>query len=264
MVKKQYRPNLSQEQRLWKQGFEFVVGLDEAGRGPLAGPVTAAAVMVRKFSISNFPRPRLGSAEGGQFSKKPKIQNTPSARAQGEGKYEILSRIRDSKKLSENQRERWYEILVKHPNIKWGIGLVSEKIIDKINIFEATKLAMKKALNDLQKNNCRIFYDRRIYDTKVLFKEADNCFLLIDGNFILEDLNINQKSVIRGDEKIFSCAAASIIAKVTRDRLMQKYHKKFPQYGFDQHKGYGTKKHFKAIKKYGPCSIHRRTFATLN
>jgi len=83
---------------------------------------------------------------------------------------------------------------------------------------------------------------------------------LLDGNFTLEDIYISQKAIIRGDEKIFSCAAASIIAKVTRDRLMIKYHKKYPQYGFDRHKGYGTKKHFRAIKQYGPCFLHRKSF----
>ena len=117
--------------------------------------------------------------------------------------------------------------------------MVSEKIIDKINIFEATKLAMKKAI-------------------EALACEAE--YLLLDGNFTLEDLSINQKAVVRGDEKIISCAAASIIAKVTRDRLMQKYHKKYPQYGFDSHKGYGTKKHFEAIKKHGTCVLHRKSF----
>ncbi len=198
-------PNFNEEKKCWRRGYKNVVGLDEAGRGPLAGPVTAAAVTVRQFPISNF-----------QFPK-----------------------IRDSKKLSAKQREQWYKILTKHPDIIWGVGIVSEKIIDKINIFEATKLAMKKAVGALQ---------------------CQQDFLLIDGRDTLEDLYISQKAIIKGDEKVFSCAAASIIAKVTRDQLMLKYAKKYPQYGFEKHKGYGTRQHCEILRKHGPCKIHRRSF----
>lgn len=197
--------NFSEELKLWKRGYRIVVGLDEAGRGPLAGPVCAAAVCA---------------------AAKLKVQSAKL-------------KVKDSKKLSPAQREYWYEILTGHPDIKWSIGMVSEKIIDKINIFEATKLAMKKAI-------------------EALGVEPDH--LIIDGMFTLEDLSINQKAIIRGDEKVFSCAAASIIAKVTRDRLMCRYAKKYPQYGFERHKGYGTRQHFAAIKNHGPCEIHRRSF----
>lgn len=196
--------NFNYENTILKQGYFLIAGLDEVGRGPLAGPVVACAVVVKKFFYDEF-RPN----------------------------------IRDSKQLSEKQREKWFEFLTNTPEIKWGIGIVSEKIIDEINILEAAKLAMKKALDNL--------------------KIAPD-FLLIDGNFLLEDLNINQKAVIKGDEKIFSCAAASIIAKVTRDRLMLKYAKKYPAYGFEKHKGYGTRFHLAALKKHGPCEIHRRSF----
>jgi len=215
-MKKVQRPDLSHEKKLWRQGRRLVVGLDEAGRGPLAGPVTAAAVMVRQFSIFNF-----------QFSKKSKIQNLE------------LTDIRDSKKLSARRREEWYGFLTSHPDIKWSVGLASEKEIDRLNILAATKLAMKRALANLA-----IKPDQ----------------LLLDGNFLLEELSVSQTAVVRGDEKIVSCAAASIIAKVTRDRLMLRYHKKYPQYGFDHHKGYGTRQHFRAIKKHGPCVLHRRSF----
>jgi ribonuclease HII len=124
--------------------------------------------------------------------------------------------------------------------VEWGVGSVSEKVIDKINILEATKLAMKKAVE-------------KINDKKAI--------LLIDGNFKI-NMERKQQPVIRGDEKVLECSMASIIAKVERDRLMEKYHKKYPQYGFDSHKGYGTKKHFEAIKKYGLCDIHRKSFRT--
>ena len=151
--------------------------------------------------------------------------------------------------LSPKQREKIYNALVKHPDIEWGIGIVSEKVIDKINILEATKLAMEKAIDDLIKKRSaqKVRY-------RVLFD-----YLLIDGNFGL-DINIPQKSIIKADQKVFSCALASIFAKVTRDKIMEKYHKKYPQYGFNKHKGYGTEHHFKMLKKYGPCKIHRKTF----
>ncbi len=223
-------PNFNEEKKLWKQGFNFVVGLDEAGRGPLAGPVVAAAVML---IINNKKHSHI-------------LKNVR------------MLGIRDSKKLSPKQREFFYRILTNHKNIKWGIGIVSEKVIDKINILEATKLAMQKALNNLNlslkkgKNKSVIINGRRLLQTGV-------GFLLIDGNFVL-NLEIAQKSIIKGDEKVFSCMAAGIIAKVTRDRIMQKLHKRYPQYGFTFHKGYPTSLHVKNLKSLGPCKIHRKTF----
>jgi len=194
--------NLKYEKKLWKKRFKRVVGLDEAGRGPLSGPVVAAAV-------SLIPNSKF-----------------------------LIPKLRDSKKLTLKRREEFYKILTKNPAIEWGIGKVSEKVIDKVNILEATKLAMKKAIKNLE-------------------RKPD--FLILDGNFKI-NVDIPQKSIIKGDEKVFSCATASIIAKVTRDRIMQKYHKKFPTYGFNKHKGYPTKLHLKMLKKYGPCKIHRMTF----
>ena len=206
-------PNLNEEKILWKKGFKCVVGLDEVGIGPLAGPVVAAAVLVKcnaKIFAKNFG-------------------------------------VRDSKKFSAMQREKLYKVLTNHKDIEWGIGIVSEKIIDKINILEATKLAMVKAAKDIG------------------IKEID--FLILDGNFKIDTSRLRQgfgepkqKSVIKGDEKIFSCAAASIIAKVTRDNLMEKYDKKYPNYGFKKHKGYPTKAHFTSLEEFGPCPIHRKSF----
>jgi len=206
-------PNFKEEKKLWRQGYNFVVGLDEAGRGPLAGPVVAAAVTVKSLSY----------------------------------KVIKLKGINDSKKLSAQKREYFYNILINHKDIKWGIGIVPEKIIDKINILEATKLAMQKAISQLS-------YKPHGRD---VCKTTD--FLLIDGNFKIKS-EIPQKSVIKGDQKVFSCAAAGIIAKVTRDRIMQKMHKKYPKYGFAYHKGYGTILHIKNLKSFGPCKIHRKTF----
>ena len=163
--KKQSTPEISviiasfnEEKNIWHKGYERVVGLDEAGRGPLAGPVVASAVMVRQFKISN-----------------------------------LKFKINDSKKISAKNREKIYEILINHPDIRWGIGIVSEKVIDKINILEATKLAMQKAIINLQNkfspnSNCR---DKE-------GKGLDVNFLLIDGNFGLQ-AKIPQKSIIKGD-----------------------------------------------------------------
>ena len=218
-------PTFKEETKLWRKGYEFVVGLDEVGRGPLAGPVCAAAICV-------FKKTQIAAA-------KFKVRNSTLRLRSGQ-ELKIFDGIRDSKKLTAKQRERWHKVLINNPEIKWGVGIVSEKIIDKINILQATKLAMRRAITNLK-------------------IEPD--YLLLDGSFLLEDLLISQKSIIRGDEQVFSCAAASIVAKVTRDRLMCKYHKRFPQYGFDRHKGYGTKRHFEKIQKHGPCKIHRLSFA---
>ena len=201
------RSSLQEEKKLWRKGYKYIAGIDESGRGPLAGPVVAAAVMIKKFSIFNF-----------QFSK-----------------------IKDSKKLSSKKREEFYKLITKNPAIKWGIGKVSEKVIDRINIKNAAELAMERAIKKLK-------------------YRPD--FLIIDGkhlkNYKLKA--ISYKPIIKADEKVFSAAAASIIAKVTRDRIMRRFHKKYPQYGFDKHKGYPTKHHRKMLKKYGPCKIHRKTF----
>jgi ribonuclease HII len=199
------------EKRLWTKGYKLVVGLDEAGRGPLAGPVVASGLCVAAKEINK----------------------------------DLFRIIRDSKKLSPTQREVAFGTLLKESKIVFGIGIVSEKIIDKINIFEATKLAMERAVADLSKK---------------IGKKPD--MILIDGKHTI-NLPIEQEAIVKADDKIFSCSAASIIAKVTRDRLMDKLHKKYPQYGFSKHKGYGTKMHFQMIKKYGPCKIHRKSFAPI-
>ena len=187
-----------------------MAGIDEVGRGPLAGPVVAVAVILNfQFSISN------------KFSMK-----------------QFLN-VKDSKKLSSEKREEIYKIVKNHPQITYGVGKVSEKVIDKMNILNATKLAMKRAINNLK------------------LKKID--YLILDGNFGL-NIDISQKSIIKGDEKVMSCALASIVAKVERDRLMVKYHKKYPDYGFDRHKGYGTKFHYEMLRNFGPSVIHRKSF----
>ena len=207
--------NLQTEKYYWKKGYKIIIGLDEVGRGPLSGPVTTAAVIINsKFQIKN------------------------------KNFKEILKNARDSKKLSEKQREKIFKLIQKCPDIKFTISSVGPKTIDKINISEATKKAMKNCLN-------KIFPKRNL--KKIL--------ILIDGNRILDkNLKIPQKTIVKGDNKIFSIALASIIAKVTRDRKMEKLSLQYPKYYFHQHKGYGTKLHKKLIKKYGPCKIHRKSY----
>jgi len=206
-------PNFREEKKLRRKGYKMVVGIDESGRGPLAGPVITCAFCFGKHDRS------LTSVED-------KLRRIA---------------IKDSKKLTPKKRQEIYEALKKNPNIEWGIGRVSEKVIDRVNILEATKLAMKRAVKNLEK------------------KCSNADFLLIDGNFGI-NMDIAQKSIVKADEKVFSCVAAGIIVKVTRDRMMLRYHKKYPEYGFDRHKGYPTKLHREIIKQCGFCKIHRKSF----
>ena len=208
------RSSLREEKKLWKKGYKRVACLDEAGRGPLAGPVVAGAVMIRRSDLPTFKN----------FWRSD------------------LHNIKDSKQLTAKQREKFYKILTKHLAIEWRVGKASEKVIDKINILEATKLAMARAIQKLK-------------------RKPD--FLILDGNFKINS-KIPQKSIIKADEKVFSCSAASIIAKVSRDRIMRRYHKRYPLYCFNQHKGYPTLLHRKMLKKYGPCKIHRKTFGAID
>lgn len=186
------------EDKFLKKGYKLIAGVDEAGRGPLAGPVVSAAVILKTNDFKN--------------------------------------RIDDSKLLSPLQREK-AAIEIKEKAFV-AIGIVSEKIIDEINILEATRLSMKKAVN---------------------FLNPKPEFVLIDGNVPL-DIDIGFENIIDGDAKCFSIACASIIAKVTRDRIMSIYHNLWPEYEFIRHKGYGTKRHVGILNKIGPSPIHRLSF----
>ena len=205
-------PTLVEEEKMWRNG-QYIIGVDEAGRGPLAGPVMAAAVAIM---INDKCEELLNLG------------------------------VNDSKKLSPKKREEIFEILTSHPLVLWSVGEASEKEIDEINILQASLLAMRRAVEKLIDKNDRL--------------ERENFFVYIDGREVIPNLTANQKSIINGDAKVFSIAAASIIAKVTRDRLMLKYAEKYPQYGFEKHKGYGTKQHYEMIEKHGICRIHRKTF----
>ena len=205
-------PTLTEEEKLWRQG-RMLVGVDEAGRGPLAGPVVAAAVAICLSDdalVEEFMK--LG--------------------------------VRDSKFILPKKREQLYGILTAHTAVSWGVASVDEKAIDRINILQASLLAMKYAVDAMMKKQ----------------SVPQQPYLYIDGRDIIPDMSVDQKAVIGGDAIVFSIAAASIIAKVTRDRMMGVYAKEYPQYQFEQHKGYGTKLHYAAMREYGPCPIHRKSF----
>jgi len=181
------------------KGYQTIAGVDEAGRGPLAGPVVAAAVLLVSGSCFNG--------------------------------------LNDSKKLSSQAREKFF-LVIKKQALSYGIGIVDVEKIDKINILQASLLAMKHAVEGLSRKPN---------------------LLLIDGNQQI-NTDIKQWTIIKGDSLSQSIAAASVMAKVTRDKIMEQYHEKFPRYAFNKHKGYGTRLHRDLIRKYGPCPIHRRTF----
>ena len=187
------------ENEKYDEGYKIICGVDEAGRGPLAGPVYAAAVVLEK----------------GQ----------------------TIEGVNDSKKLSEKKRELLFDKIINECK-DYSIGTASEKEIDELNILQATFLAMKRAVDGLSiKPDCA----------------------LVDGNQI-PNLDCDVTTVVKGDAKSESIAAASILAKVSRDRYMLEMAEKYPQYGFEKHKGYGTKLHYEMIEKYGICDIHRKTF----
>lgn len=193
--------NLKYEKELYKEGIELIAGVDEVGRGPLIGPVVAAAVILPK----NYK----------------------------------LDGLTDSKKLTEKKRNIFYEI-IKRDAIAIGIGIKDENIIDEVNIYEATKLAMKDAID------------------KLSIKPEH---VLIDAMPL--ELDVPTTSIIKGDMKSESIAAASVIAKVTRDSMMYELDKRYPEYGFGSHKGYPTKKHIEALEKYGLIEGYRKTYAPI-
>ena len=198
------------EQPLWSSGVTRVAGVDEAGRGPLAGPVVAAAaILPPRWLATGLP------AE--------------------------LSGLNDSKQLTETQREKFFQFITTCGEIEFGIAEISAAVIDEINILQATHRAMNDALAKLNP----------------LPPHA-----LVDGRPV-KTLRVPQTAIVRGDAKSYSIAAASVLAKVTRDRRMLKFHEQFPAYDFAKHKGYGTAKHLAAIAKHGACPIHRLTFAPL-
>ena len=203
-----YWNRLSTECDLWRQGLVHVAGVDEAGCGPLAGPVVSAAVM--------FPSAWL---ESGLFTK--------------------LRGLNDSKQLSEEDREKFYQRIVTHPEIRHAVVIVEAAVIDQINIRQAAWRGMHQALEQLSPKPQHV---------------------LVDG-LRIRWLPYAQTAMVGGDARSYSIAAASVLAKVTRDRLMRELDTVYPGYGFSEHKGYSTPQHYAAIARLGPCAIHRRSFA---
>jgi ribonuclease HII len=198
------------ERALLRRGVNRIAGVDEAGRGPLAGPVVAAAVQFPSRWISDgLPRE--------------------------------LDGINDSKQLSAEQRETYYAFLTANEAVRFAIGQLDAGLIDAINILQATHGAMSQALDGLR---------------------PEPKHVLVDG-LRVKSIRFPQTPLVKGDARSFSIAAASILAKVTRDRLMLEYDRQFPFYGFAEHKGYGTAQHLAALARHGPCPIHRRSFAPL-
>jgi ribonuclease HII len=199
---------LAHERELWRKGLRLVAGVDEAGRGPLAGPVVAAAVVLP-----------CGWLEAGL-----------------DGRLEGLN---DSKQLTEAQREEYYSVLTTHPEIRWAVASADAEVIDRINILQATHRAMNLALEQLQPPPEHV---------------------LVDGRPV-KSMQFPHTALVKGDARSYSIAGASVLAKVTRDRLMKEFDRVYPGYGFAEHKGYGTPQHLAAIQALGPCPIHRRSFA---
>ncbi len=221
------------EKKVFRDGYEIVAGIDEAGRGALAGPVAAAVAAVKKDA---FKKISFG---------------------------EIDKFIIDSKRLSEKRREEVFEAIKQRPEIEWKVSFVSPGVIDKINIWQATLLAWRRSLKKLKCRPNFLFLDgsfdlsgkfcRHSKPTRLQF--YNNCEQVISRKSSLA-----QMPIVGGDQKIFLVSLASIIAKVSRDRLMRRLHQKYCQYHFDRHKGYGTKLHLEKLKKFGPCLIHRKSF----
>ena len=205
-----YWNRLAYECELWKQGLQHVAGVDEAGCGPLAGPVVAAAVV--------FPKNWLEA-----------------------GLPSIFRGLNDSKQLSEAEREKFFKRITACPEIRFAIASVDVETIDRLNIRQAAWHAMHLALDQLEPRPEHV---------------------LVDG-LKIKWLPYRQTSLVKGDARSYSIAAASVLAKVTRDRAMHEFDRLFPGYGFAEHKGYSTRQHFAAIEKLGPCAIHRRSFSPL-
>lgn len=203
-------PNKTLERQLVVQGHDLIIGVDEVGMACLAGPVVVCALAVEP-SFYERPHPKLAG-------------------------------LRDSKMLQAHQREHFVELLTSEAGLKWAIALCDMKVIDKINIYQASRRAMRTAIENLKLKN-------------------ENCIVLVDGNKLIRDIPLPQRAVVGGDRKIWAIAAASIIAKVHRDQLMREYATQYPGYGFEIHKGYPTALHRARLTALGPCPLHRRSFA---
>jgi ribonuclease HII len=215
-------PNYKEEQNFHNEGFRFVFGADEVGMGPLAGPVVAAVCLLK----------------AGDYSRRTNDK--------------WFYRVRDSKTIAKSERSKLEELILANCE-SYGVGEASVLEIEEINIHQARFLAMNRALEKcLQQENLQID-----------FLATNKACLLVDGKFVIPNLvheNIQQQAIVKGDQKVLSIAAASILAKSHRDRLLERLSEQYPEYELQQHKGYGTQKHIAAIRKFGPSEIHRKSF----
>ncbi len=219
-------PHKTLEKKLFHGGYRCVIGVDEVGMGCLAGPVVVCAVLF-----------------GRKFFRKT---------------HKKLHWLRDSKLLLPHQREKFVSELLKEKGLKFQIARCLPKTIDRMNIYQAARLAMRRAIRKLVYSSQLPVYRKqrpKIPDPKL------KTVILVDGKTKIAGLDLPQMAIVKGDREVFAIACASLIAKVARDKMMKKYAKKFPNYGFERHKGYGTKFHRAQLTAFGPCKLHRRSFA---
>lgn len=201
-------PTTTRERKLFSQGFKHVIGVDEVGMGCLAGPVVVCAVAISEQFYRTAGR--------------------------------TLPKIRDSKLLSEKQRDSLIDTLVRMPGLAYRVTLCRPTTVDRLNIYQAARRAMQQSIRKLN---------------------TPDPFVLVDGNKPIAGLSVSQKAIVKGDRDVWVIACASIIAKVFRDRMMVRYAKRYPGYGFEIHKGYGTPVHLARLAELGPCELHRKSFA---
>src|SRR3989338_604888 len=225
-------PQKTLERKLLASGYDQVIGIDEVGMGCLAGPVVVCAVVFdKKFFQKNNPKLRW---------------------------------LRESKLLLPYQREKFAAELLKEKSIKFAICYCYPKTIDRLNIYQAARKAMRGAVNSLVKSPQGSTFLRtqgRTLSSSSGHIRYPKIIVLVDGKTKIDGLKMEQRAIVKGDRKVFTIACASILAKVFRDKMMIKYAKKFPGYGFEKHKGYGTKEHHAQLTTLGPCAIHRKSFA---
>ena len=220
-------PNKSLERKLFKSGYRLIYAVDEVGMGCLAGPVVVCAVAMTNTFYNKH--------------------------------HKKLRWVRDSKLIQARQREILSAELVKEKDLVYAVSLCSPKVIDKLNIYNAARLAMKKSVNKMN-NELRIKNNESDNHNSKFAIQNSKVIVLVDGPYKISKLDMEQIPIIKGDRKVFAIACASIIAKVYRDKMMARYSKKYPGYGFEKHKGYGTKYHQAQLIALGPSPIHRLSF----
>ena len=221
-------PHKTIERNLFKSGYQLIYAVDEVGMGCLAGPVVACAVAITNTFYNKH--------------------------------HKKLHWIRDSKLMQAKQREKLSAELLKEKELAYAISSCSSKVIDKLNIYNAARQAMKNAIKKLAISSKPQVISKNLNLKPITYNLQLKTIVLVDGKYKIKELPLEQRAIVKGDRKIFAIACASIIAKVYRDKLMTRYAQKYPGYGFERHKGYGTKYHQAQLTALGSCDIHRRSF----